>query len=150
MSKEMQQELELIEELIRKVDGYLAPHYDDDYSYLYNKDVRDRLYGEKPECFLKIKGVGREFPTLFPLCNRYGHKDAKVIDISRRVIRRLMGEENKDLEVNDLQGILGKLDRAHSVYSKDIPKPPSQAGRKAYTTRMMNNIKKHLDVYKGN
>lgn len=150
MSTEMKQDLEMIEELIRKVDGYLAPQYDDDYTYLYNKDIRDRLYGKHPECFLKIKGVGREFPTLFPICNRYGHKDAKVIDISRRVVRRLMADERGDMDTNDLQSILASLDRAHSVYSKDIPKPPEQAGRKAYTTRMMNNIKKHLDVYKGN
>jgi len=45
--------------------------------------------------------------------------------------------------------LLGKLDRMHNVYSKDIPKPPEQAGRKAHVTRMMNRIKKHLDVYKG-
>jgi hypothetical protein len=150
MTTEMKQDVEIIEELIRKVDGYLSPEDGDDYSYLYNKDTRDRLYGDHPECFLKIQGVGREFPTLFPICNRYGHKDAKVIDISRRVVRRLMSDERGDMDVNDLQGILGSLDRSHSVYSKDIPKPPAQAGRKAHTTRMMNNIKKHLDMYKGN
>ena len=150
MSTEMNQDLEIIEELIRTADGYLSPEYPDDYTYLYNKDVRDRLYGSKPDCFLKMQGIGREFPTLFLICNRYGHKDAKVIDISRRVVRRLMSDERDDMDVNDLQGILGSLDRAHSVYSKDIPKPPGQAGRKAYVSRMMNNIKRHLDVYKGN
>jgi hypothetical protein len=151
MSTEMKKDLEVIEELIRKVDGYLSPEEStDDYSYLYNKDVRDRLYGQYPDCFLKIQGVGRPFPTLFPICNRYGHKDAKVIDISRRVVRKLMSDERNDIDVNDLQSILGSLDRAHSVYSKDVPKPPEQAGRKAYTTRVLNNIKRHLDVYKGN
>jgi hypothetical protein len=149
MSTEMKQDLEIIEELIRKVDGYLGAHTDDDFSYLYHKDIRDRLYGKYPQCFLKMQGVGREFPTLFPLCNRFGHKDAKVIDISRRVVNKLMSDEN-NMDSNDLVTILNKLDRAHSVYNKDIPKPPEQAGRKAYTTRMMNNIKKHLDIYKGN
>lgn len=151
MSQEMVQELEHIEELIRKVDGYLSPDSaGDDYSYLYNKDIRDRLYGDHPECFMKMKGIGREFPTLFPICNRYGHKDAKVIDISRKVVRRLMDDDKNNMDSNDLHNILGKLDRAYSVYSKDVPKPPNQAGRKAYTTRMLNQIKRHLDVYKGN
>jgi hypothetical protein len=152
MSKTMNEDLEVIEELIRKVDGYLDPVTPDgnDFSYLYNKDTRDRLYGDHPECFLKIQGVGRDFPTLFPICNRYGHKDAKVIDISRKVVKRLMSDENGSMEANDLMLILNKLDRAHSVYNKDIPKPPGQAGRKAHVTRMMNKIKKHLDVYKGN
>lgn len=151
MSTEMEQNVEVIEELIRKVDGYLDPiQPDDDLSYLYNKDTRDRLYGKNPNCFLKMQGIGREFPTLFPMCNRHGHKDAKVIDVSRRVVKKLMSDERGDIDSNDLMTILNKLDRAHSVYSKDIPKPPGQAGRKAYTTRMFNNIKKHLDVYKGN
>ncbi len=146
----LKQDVEVIEELIRKVDGYLDPPTDTDYSYLYNKDTRDRLYGKYPNCFLKMKGIGREFPTLFPICNRHGHKDAKVIDISRKVVKKLMSDERGDVDSNDLMAVLNKLDRSYSVYSKDIPKPPEQAGRKAYTTRMMNKIKQHLDVYKGN
>ena len=97
-----------------------------------------------------MQGIGREFPTLFPLCNRFGHKDAKVIDISKRVVKKLMADENGNMDSNDLMTILNKLDRAHSVYNKDVPKPPGPAGRKAHVTRMMNKIKKHLDVYKGN
>ena len=48
-----------LEELIRKVDGYLAPEPADDIEYLYSKDLRDRLYGQNPKCFIKIKGVSR-------------------------------------------------------------------------------------------
>lgn len=151
MSKATEQDLQIIEELIRKVDGYLDPDLTkDDFAYLYQKDVRDRLYGKYPKCFLKIKGVGREFPTLFPICNRHGHKDARVIDISRRVIKKMMASEGGEFNGNELHELLGKLDRMYSVYSKEIPKPPEAAGRKAYITRMMNNIKRHLDVYKGN
>lgn len=151
MSTEIARDLQVIEELIRKVDGYLDPNLtDNDFSYLYHKDVRDRLYGKFPKCFLKVKGVGRDFPNLFPICNRHGHKDARVIDISRRVVQKMMDSEGGQFEGNELVDILSKLDRMHNVYSKDIPKPPEAAGRKSYVTRMMNNIKKHLDVYKGN
>jgi hypothetical protein len=42
--------------------------------------------------------------------------------------------------------MLAKLQRMKDVYSKTIPKPPNQAGRKAVVTRMMNNVKDHLKV----
>ncbi len=32
------------------------------------------------------------------------------------------------------------------VYSKEIPKPPNQAGRKALVTRIFNNVKNHLMI----
>jgi len=139
-----------LEELIRKVDGYLLPQQaEDDMAYLYSKEIRDSLYGTHPKCFLKIKGIGREFPTLFPICNRHGHKDPKVIDITRKVLQKIMSDHVGMYDSNDMVEVLSKLDRLYSVYSKDIPKPPEAAGRKANVTRMMNRIKKHLDVYKG-
>jgi hypothetical protein len=138
-----------LEELIRKVDGYLTPEPADDIDYLYSKDLRDRLYGQNPKCFIKLKGIGREFPTLLPICNRHGHKDPKVIAITRNVLQRLMNDKVGEFDSNAMVDILAKLDRMHNVYSKSIPKPPEAAGRKANVTRMMNRIKKHLDVYKG-
>lgn len=138
-----------LEELIRKVDGYLSPEPADDIDYLYSKDLRDRLYGKNPKCFIKIKGIGREFPTLLPICNRHGHKDARVIEITKQVLQKLMQDKAGMYDSNEMMQILNKLDHMHNVYSKDIPKPPEAAGRKANATRMMNNIKKHLDVYKG-
>lgn len=138
-----------LEELIRKVDGYLTPAPSDDIEYLYSKDLRDRLYGKNPKCFVKIKGIGREFPTILPICNRNGHKDSRVIDITRNVLKKLMSDKEGMFDGNEMVELLNKLDRLHNTYSKEIPKPHSAAGRKANSTRMMNNIKKHLDVYKG-
>lgn len=138
-----------LEELIRKVDGYLMPEPSDDMSYLYNKDIRDNLYGKHPKCFIKIKGIGREFDTLLPLCNRHGHKDPRVIEIARKLIQKIMSDTTGTYDSNQLSRVLAKLDRMHNVYSKSIPKPPEAAGRKAHVTRMMNKIKNHLDVYKG-
>lgn len=149
MSTIPEQDYMYLEELIRKVDGYLMPYPEDDLEYLYSKDLRDRLYGKNPKCFIKIKGIGREFPTLLPICNRHGHKDAKVIAMTRNVLQKLMRDKAGLFDGNEMLELLGKLDRMHNVYSKDIPKPPEAAGRKANVTRMMNRIKKHLDVYKG-
>ena len=149
MSTIPEQDYMYLEELIRKVDGYLMPYPEDDLEYLYSKDLRDRLYGKNPKCFIKIKGIGREFPTLLPICNRHGHKDPKVIAMTRNVLQKLMRDKAGLFDGNEMLELLGKLDRMHNVYSKDIPKPPEAAGRKANVTRMMNRIKKHLDVYKG-
>ena len=149
MSTIPEQDYMYLEELIRKVDGYLMPYPEDDLEYLYSKDLRDRLYGKNPKCFIKIKGIGREFPTLLPICNRHGHKDPKVIAMTRNVLQKLMKDKAGLFDGNEMLELLGKLDRMHNVYSKDIPKPPEAAGRKANVTRMMNRIKKHLDVYKG-
>jgi hypothetical protein len=149
MSTIPEQDYMYLEELIRKVDGYLMPYPTDDMDYLYSKDLRDRLYGKNPKCFIKIKGIGREFPTLLPICNRHGHKDPKVIAMTRNVLRKLMNDKAGLFDGNEMLELLGKLDRMYNVYSKDIPKPPEAAGRKANVTRMMNRIKKHLDVYKG-
>jgi len=151
MSNATKQDLQVLEELIRRVDDYLDPSLaNNDFSYLYQKDIRDRLYGKYPKCFLKIKGVGREIPTLLPICNRHGHKDARVINIARKVVQKLMSNTEGAYDVNELNELLSKLDRMYNVYSKDIPKPPEAAGRKSYITRMMNNITRHLDTYKGN
>ena len=140
-----------LEELIRKVDGYLLPQQpDDDLDYLYNKDLRDTLYGKYPKCFIKIKGIGREFSTLLPICNRHGHKDPRVINIAKQVLQRIINDNTGTYDSNDLTMVLNKLERLYNVYSKPVPKPPEQAGRKANVTRMMNRIKQHLDVYKGN
>jgi len=89
MSTIPEQDYMYLEELIRKVDGYLMPAPADDLEYLYSKDLRDRLYGKNPKCFIKIKGIGREFPTLMPICNRHGHKDPKVINMTRNVLKKL-------------------------------------------------------------
>jgi hypothetical protein len=57
-----------------------------------------------------------------------------------------MNDDSGAYDTNDLSTMLAKLQRMKSVYSKNIPKPPNQAGRKAVVTRMMNNVKDHLKV----
>ena len=93
----------------------------------------------------RLGRVGRDSSTyMLPVCNRAGIADPKVIGISIKVIQKLMSDSSGMYDVNDLKSILTKLERKHSVYSKDIPKPPNQAGRKALVTRMFNNVKNHL------
>jgi hypothetical protein len=141
-----------LHELIRKVNQYLNPGGSlEDYEYLYNKDLKDRLYGKNPKCFLKIKGIGRDTSDyLVPICNRAGIVDPQILSISIKAIKKIMTDEVGEYDINTLTQILTRLQRMHSTYSQDIPKPPDAAGRKANVSRMFNNISKMLDVYKGN
>lgn len=150
MSKKViQEKLEVLEELIRTAASHLVSD-DDTMEYLKSKDLRDRLYGKFPECFVCLKKMGRlgrnTAPYMLPLCNRAGITDPKVINVSIKVIKKLMSDSSGTYDINDLKTVLASLERKNDVYSKAVPKPPSQAGRKAVVTRMFNNVKNHLQI----
>jgi hypothetical protein len=145
-----EQKMETLTELIRQVSKTIYPQ-GSDYHYLYHKDIRDRLYGEKPSCFicLKRKGggdMGRDVtPYMLPICNRAGHEDAKVIGISLKIVQKMMDDDKGMYDVNDLNKALGQLQHRYNIFSKDVPKPPVTAAKKAMATRMMKKIKGYLD-----
>lgn len=144
MSKQLKEHYQVLDELIRSVAKNLEPH--DTLKALQQKDLRDRLRGKYPECFLSVKPLGGQTPDFFPVCNTAGMIDARAIELSLRAVDRLMNDDSGAYDSNDLTKMLTKLQRMKDVYSKDVPKPPSQAGRKAVVTRMMNNVKDHLKV----
>lgn len=147
MSEQLKKEFEQLSELIRKANDLINP--EDSISYLQKKDLRDRLYGEKPKCFLKLLPIGRDTsPYLIPLCNRAGIEDPKVIKISLNIVQKLIDSDKGRFDNNILQSILNKLNHRHNVLSKTVPKPASAAARKAQVTRMFKNIKSHLDMNK--
>lgn len=142
----MTKELQHLEELIRSASQHLLSK-EDKLLYITRPELRNRLYGKFPECFISLKRLGRDTsPYLLPLCNRAGMIDPDVIEISVKVIQRLLSDPTGMYDINQLQTILDKLDRMKARYKKNIPKPPQQAGRKAVVTRMFNNIKRHLMV----
>lgn len=146
MSKPIiKEELQNLSELIRRADELINP--DQSIGYLLKKDIRDRLYGMKPACFVKLQPIGRDTSSyLFPICNRYGIEDPKVIQISIKMAERLMNDDR--FNVNDIQDMLGRLQHRNDTFIKQIPKPASQAAKKAQVTRMFNNIKKYLVLSK--
>lgn len=140
----MAKELQNLEELIRLASQHLLTK-EDKLLYITRPELRDRLYGKFPECFISLKRLGRDTsPYLLPICNRAGMIDPDVIEISVKVIQRLLADPSGMYDINQLQIILDKLDRMKARYKKNVPKPPQQAGRKAVVTRMFNNIKNHL------
>ena len=141
----IQEELENLAELIRRADELINP--DRSMGYLLKKDMRDRLYGMKPACFMKLRPIGRDTSAyLFPVCNRYGMEDPKVIQLSIKMAERFMNDDR--FEVNSIQGMLNKLNHRNDTFVKNVPKPASQAARKAHITKMFTNIKKYLVLSK--
>jgi hypothetical protein len=51
-------------------------------------------------------------------------------------------------DVNDIQGMLNRLNHRNNTFVKNIPKPASAAARKAKITKMFANIKKYLVLSK--
>jgi hypothetical protein len=147
MSTQLKEEFKQLLELIRRANDLVNP--EDSLSYLLKKDVRDRLYGEKPKCFLKLLPIGRDTsPYLLPICNRAGIEDPKVIAVSLKIVQKFIDDENGKFDVNALQGILNQLNHRHDTLVKKVPKPASAAARKAQVTRMFKNIKSYLDINK--
>ena len=140
-------DLEILEELIRRANQLINP--EDSLSYLLKKDIRDRLYGSKPKCFIKLQPTGQDVSAyLLPICNRAGIEDPKVINVSIKVVQKLMGDGKGKFDINTLQTILNSLQHRHNTFNKEIPKPASPAARKAQVTRMFKNIKQYLDMTK--
>ena len=141
-NEKVTKELNNLSELIRSVAKNLEPM--DSLKALQHKQLRDRLRGKYPECFVCVKRLGGQTPDFFPVCNTAGMIDARAIELSLRAVTRLMNDDTGSHDSNDLSMMLAKLQKMKDVYSKEIPKPPNQAGRKAMVTRMMNNVKDHL------
>jgi len=149
MSNQLKEEFKQLSELIRKANALVNP--EDSLSYLLKKDMRDRLYGDKPKCFLKLLPIGRDTsPYLIPICNRAGIEDPKVVGVSLKVIQKIMSDQSGKFDVNTLQSILNQLQHRHNTLIKTVPKPATAAARKAKVTRMFKNIKQYLDINKTN
>ena len=147
MRDDLKEDIRHLSELIRKANELINP--EDSIAYLQKKDIRDRLYGEKPKCFLKLLPIGRDTsPYLIPLCNRAGFEDPKVIGIAIKMVQKLMAEKSDQFDSNDIQKVLNQLNHRNNILSKTVPRPMSMGAKKAKVTRMFKNIKQHLDMIK--
>ena len=145
----LDEHIEKLEELIRTASQHLASGdeiEEDDIGSLIKKDVRDRLYGKHPECFLSLKRMGRE-PFFLPICNRKAIVDPRAIKISMGVVQKMMSKENSG-DPNELQSVFDKLQRMQKTYGANIPKPPKAAARKAMVTKLMNKMGRYIQVIK--
>ena len=144
-------DMEKLEELIRIASQHIL-NKKERIEYLTHPEVKNRLYGKFPGCFIRLRKCGEEDSGeyLVPICNRAAIIDPEVIAISYKAVGKLLSNKSSSYDINELQTVLDKLDRLKQKYSKETPKPPKEAGRKALVTRMFNNIKGHLHTMNGN
>lgn len=147
MKDQLKEDIRHLSELIRKANDLINP--ENSLDYLTKRDLIDRLYGDKPKCFLKLQPIGRDVsPYLIPLCNRAGFEDPKVIKVAIGMVQRLMQDKGDMFDSAAIQRVLNQLNHRNSVLSKKIPKPMSMGAKKAKVTRMFKNIRHHLDMVK--
>jgi len=137
------EQINQLNELIRSASKLLNPYGNDDLSWLQKKDIRDRLFGKHPKCFLQLSNKYGEPIPYFCVCNRLGIQDPKIIDFSKKLVSKLM--DDKKYNKTELEIISMKLDKLFNTYSKSIPKPTSNAIRKGYQTRKFKIIKNYID-----
>ena len=137
----LEEHIEKLEELIRAASASIQ--HDDDIGALLKKDMRDRMYGKNPECFVSLKRLGRE-PFFLPICNRKAIVDPAAIEISLGVISKLMSGDKASGDVNELNHMFDKLTRMKKRYSQDIPKPPKAASRKAMVSKLMKKMGQYI------
>lgn len=144
----MKEIYELLENLQHTIDVDLDG--DEDLKVAYDQKIRDILYGEHPECYLGFKGMGtknREIP-FFPICNRKGAYDPRMIKFSIKLARKMkeFGKfNNKHLDLILVKLI--DLDKKHSERKLNLPEP--QEGVPIPTTyqeKLFYKIKSYLDM----
>jgi hypothetical protein len=128
----LNEEYKNLSELVRTAYKLISP-------MTYHDDV-DRLTPEfvmndskkRPGCYLKL-GQGSDH-TLFPICNRYGYKDPKMIQFSLKLAKKI-AERNVG---HDTSTVILKLEKLLNKYDKPVPNTMSQAVLKGKSTKEFN------------
>lgn len=142
----LEEDLELLEELIRKAYQLISPiSYEYDLKWLMKQDNRTGLFEKHPKCFLKLKMMGRDIP-FFPICNRGGMISPAFISLSLKMVDRLVG--NDRVNQDHLVVVATKLNVLKKKYDKEIPRPTEMASKKANVTRFINSVAKKFRVKK--
>ena len=140
---QLEEKLEIVEELIRKVYNTMYPEEDHEarLRWMTKKENLFSLYDKFPKCIYLVN-IGRQF--LFPTCNRQGITDPRVVKFSLDLARKL-SEKGKDwVDGDKLNLAIQKLERLERKYSQDIVKPSDMAAKKANSTKIINKINSYI------
>ena len=130
--EKLNEDYKILDELLRTAYELISPlSFHDDLDRLTPDFVSDDSK-KRPGCYLKL-GQGANH-TLFPICNRYGYKDPRMMKYSLELARKL-DEENEDVDVSDT---IIELKRLLNKYDRPIPNTVSQANLKRKSTKMFN------------
>lgn len=137
----LNEHMEYIEELVRKVYSMLSGDSSKELDKMLNKDFRDRFIQRNPKCFLPLLTLKTNDPIpFFPICNTGGMVDQRLIDFSKKLCKRLSNEEF--INHDHLKIIEIRLDSLSKKFSKDIPKPQRSAIIKGQSTKKFKKKQK--------
>ena len=140
--KKINEDLQILEELIRKAYDLIAPFdVHDDLEWLMHRDMRTKHLEKFPKCWKTLNKQGRELP-FFPVCNRMGMEDPAMIDKSLAIANKM--KDKPEIDQDKLLTTIRGLAALKKKFSKDIPKPAQAAARKANVTRGFNKISQYL------
>jgi len=126
------EEYKNLSELVRAAYKLISPMtYHDDVDRL-TPDFVMNDSKKRPGCYLKL-GQGADH-TLFPICNRYGYKDPRMIKFSLKLAKKV-SERNVG---SDTSTVILKLQKLLAKYDKPIPNTVSQASLKGQATKTFN------------
>jgi len=108
MNHKLKKQLTIIEQTMINLTSLVDPIKDEkEFEHIINKKFRDKFINDKPECFLPLSIINKGIRPFFPICNRSGAQDQKLIDISRKLADKLLGDERFDQK--QLKNVLIKL-----------------------------------------
>jgi len=145
MKKNINEELERLEELVRQARSLIQPMTSTDMIKTFiNPDERKKLQEKHPKCWLSVN-IGQPAPLLMPICNVTGMIDPNVIDFSLKLSNKLVGR----CDPEEIKRVQAKLGRMRSKFDKPTYKPSGMpAKRKGMSTKLFKNIKQYLDSNK--
>ena len=135
----MSTDTKILEELLVEMESYLDTNtMNDDMKLAYQQKLRERLFIEKPECFVAIKGKGRDLSTILPVCNRAGIQDPRVIQFSIGLAKKMQTSDTVGLvDPASLREAVEKLESMNKEYVVEEKKQKAIEKIKSYlkTTR---------------
>lgn len=140
MSKYVQEQMEYLNELIRKVHKIVFPEHAEDLKWLLNKDLMHQMREKYPKCFVSTTDT-RNNPVFLPICSRMAVVDPKMIDISIDIVKRL--EHKQKISPDYARPVLMRLKKLKTRYDKESPTSPKQAATKAKLTSFIKSLEKN-------
>lgn len=113
---EKDKQLQLIEQVMADISHLIDPEehwvkvdaeHEEEFDHVINKEFREKFIMENPKCFLPLSILNVGIRPFFPICNRGGMHDKKLIEISRKMAERLLGDQR--VEQIHLRKIMAKL-----------------------------------------
>jgi hypothetical protein len=99
----------MIEQVMHNLSDLIDPKQTDskEFEHILNDKFRSQFIKDHAECFIQLNLLHVGTVQFFPICNRSGAQDPKMVELSRKVAERLLGDSRVDQA--SLQVALAKI-----------------------------------------